>query len=112
MPDETCLWCDEIATAFCDAILGMDREGRERWSLDDQVFTCDAPMCATHRMVTGFLCDKKDPDTFDKCPYHAPDNESSSLKNIDSPSAAVMRREVIADARRRRFTPVCQERGQ
>lgn len=70
---ERCLWCDELAVAWCDEWLGcvpvMDGD-RECISFATEQFLCDAPMCVEHQIVYGRVCGDE-PDTLDVCPAHA-----------------------------------------
>jgi hypothetical protein len=105
-PKPRCLWCDREAVAFCDAAFGqtmVEADGRRVWAMASPFFTCDAPLCAEHRKVVGFLCGE-DPDTFDRCPVHA--NSEERMADITEADATAMRRAVQVAARRSRFAAV------
>jgi len=54
--DETCWWCAGPAEYLCDTLLLPPLATGQTWSLEDGE-TCDAPMCAGHAMVVGFMCE-------------------------------------------------------
>lgn len=81
---QTCMWCDNIALYECDAVIGMAAELAPGFKKDkgprvvyaslerQEVWTCDALMCAIHRHVRGFYCGGKEHSgTIDRCPYCA-----------------------------------------
>jgi hypothetical protein len=110
-PKPRCLWCDREAVAYCDAAFGQTMKdchdvpgGRRVFDLGAPFFTCDAPMCAEHRKIAGFVCGK-DPDTMDHCPVHAADEGLPHL-DITADQAEGMRRAVHAAARRSRMATV------
>lgn len=106
---QQCMWCDNIALYECDAVIGMAADlapgyGRDKGprivyaALERQeVWTCDAPMCALHRRVRGFYCGKE-PGTIDRCPYcarHEPEGGPMLKEDADR-----IRRERHAQIRR------------
>jgi hypothetical protein len=81
---QKCMWCDNEALYECDGVIGMradlapgirgDAGPRIVYaSLKDQeVWTCDAFMCAIHHHIVGFFCGgKENSGTLDRCPYCA-----------------------------------------
>lgn len=98
---ESCLWCDNEALFLCDAVLGMKAAVGPRGtvvfaSLEEQeVWTCDAPMCLLHRHIIGFICGK-DPATIDRCPYCA----------RNEPHGGPMLREEADEIRRARHAEI------
>lgn len=69
----TCMWCDREAAFLCDAVLGMKAAVGPKQTViyaplaEQEVWTCDAPMCEDHRRMVGFVCGKE-PGTIDRCP--------------------------------------------
>jgi hypothetical protein len=102
---DTCLWCDRLATVYCDAVIGCIRPDIID-SIDNvTMLTCDAPMCNKHRRKVGHVCGE-DPDTIDRCPAHANSNPPRWREIREQAAAAEIRRQVSIDARRSRIARV------
>lgn len=79
MANEKCMFCDSPAIAYCDQPIAYEATGCARDATgkvkslvtgkDAKLYTCDAPLCAEHAHMTGFVCGK-DADSIDHCPYH------------------------------------------
>ncbi len=116
---DLCLFCDNKAVAYCDAIIGVQAEGVRRnkhkgvdeltagsnQNGDFTSWTCDAPICSTHRKLIGFMCGEEG-DTMDHCPYHI--NNDEPLKKIIMfwRDAEKKRREIHAEIRKARLVVV------
>jgi hypothetical protein len=49
-----CWWCGEVAEHLCDVVLFPF--GTKTVKAIEHAVTCDAPMCARHAKVVGFMC--------------------------------------------------------
>lgn len=116
-PKVKCMWCDQPAVAWCDAVIGFKAIGAYRAAngrvtalvtgADEHgeavAWTCDAPMCAEHAKHVGRVCGKE-PDSIDHCPYHATRGEESMQQLVMfAPEAEQKRRDIHAEIRRRRI---------
>ena len=112
-----CMWCDQPATRWCDAALAMvsagvrkpkNRPAYEVTSIDAMLsgsYKCDAPFCAKHGRVVGFVCGE-DPDTIDHCHYHAQHHEAVRVPILMLEDIEVLRTDLHARIRREQFSVV------
>ena len=58
---ETCQFCDNPTSHYCDYILG--------WNRNRMFHRCDAPLCENCRKQIG-ICTLGGVDSIDRCPLH------------------------------------------
>lgn len=76
---ERCLFCNELATRWCDRAIGMPwvgdtvkMKGHAAYKVVTMAgmlavdYQCSAPCCGAHAHVHGFICGE-DADTIDNC---------------------------------------------
>lgn len=113
MADPECLFCGRPAVAWCDAAIAfplarsIDDKGKPTKLIGfdaggNGVFTCDAPLCATHSHHVGFVCGKE-PDTIDHCAYHFRNPCDGRPPIVTKDDADYLRRELHARIRRERI---------
>ncbi len=108
------MYCNEPATRLCDAVIALVDGGwvKPRGATPYKVttmeamlstsYTCEAPFCATHGKVVGFICGK-DGDTIDYCAGCIA-AERGRFERILTPGAiAALRRQRHAEYRRQRI---------
>jgi len=107
MDEDRCLWCGQPASKYCDAVIGIDPVDEQmRVGLLNVQRTCDAPMCRHHGRQVGWVCGQ-DPDSIDRCPYHADvgHKKLEGLVMVKSESER-KRREIHAAIRRENFMTI------
>lgn len=87
---ETCLFCSEPATIYCDALIALPiadyvkpRKGPAYpvTSMEQAMLaTCDAPCCAKHSKAVGHVCGGESGcETIDRCMKHASDETEKPM---------------------------------
>lgn len=110
------MWCEKLATHYCDAAIGFEAVGAIRDKAGNvtallagggKSWTCDAPMCAEHAKMIGHVSGSQ-PDTIDRCPYHAEHRERPMKELVMfEHEALARRRQVHAEIRRALLTVKC-----
>lgn len=108
-----CLFCDAEATRFCDAVIGGVSAG---WykpprgapykimtveSMTETPHTCDAPFCARHGVVVGWICGEE-PDTIDHCIGCRNEKRGLGAGLMEPGAIEAMRKQWHAEYRRQR----------
>lgn len=114
--NDACLICGEPATLLCDFVLGFQIVATLPHPVmdDSAMWTCDAPLCATHAKHAGnrFFSGSKaveGVESVDYCPVH---RESSPLeaKPMFAADAAFLRRGIWSRLRRQSIHAVLPRR--